>query len=667
MFQHRGYTPSATFLGDKGRDWASLLETSEITKLEDLSWADEWAYMLDMDLFDDSTVRMTIRQLKGDTLLDPVLLRRLAFMALSDRCAKKIAEVIGELVAMLSDDKRPDIQAASASCLFQLAKHGYGKQIIEKGAGEPLRSMLHQDKPRETQVASLQCLSQLILEPSSGCQTFSTARDILVNQPEAWSDVVFDLIDKPQRQSQKIVGLSCLARLAKIEQTRGVLVTLIRSTSWSNGLLVANREKLKNYRSIFPEPRNRDEKHGFAATLLELLGQPETRFHATSVLQCMSAELHGVITSSDVYYKKLLPIQLMSMIQDGHPRAKAVGVLCLSDYFKADSEIRQSAFHREPDLIVILTNKLFSINSHCFPAQIEAVKTAFLSIATHDDAVRKLDDNKVINAIVKILCIEGWLDLEGGSGLLYRILSRDVNDGDITGVMVSVANTIIRELVLGSVSGDTTSLHQTQAFFVKLCHHKKLYTLMTANQDIIDTIIDALNQPRRRAKAITFLERIAKDGSARQLMLNKQLLEIIAKLGKNIIRKKSVGKNTVISDRGTLSAVRAVLEVFASHEKFYQSLLEDSVFHVITDGITTDVLNFREGYRVEAQIAGVRCLRELVKFKDARQVILSGGITIQLKELLRAFNDEPDSSQWLRGWSDYGDLLEDTLKQLITH
>ncbi len=86
MFQHRGYTPSATFLGDKGRDWASLLEINEIAELEDLSWADEWAYMLDMDLFDDSIVRMTIGQLKGDTFLDPVLiLRRLAFMALSGK------------------------------------------------------------------------------------------------------------------------------------------------------------------------------------------------------------------------------------------------------------------------------------------------------------------------------------------------------------------------------------------------------------------------------------------------------------------------------------------------------------------------------------------------------------------------------------------------------
>ncbi|KAK0476275.1 hypothetical protein EDD18DRAFT_168831 [Armillaria luteobubalina] len=252
MFQHKGYTPLATFLGDKGRDWASLLEISDITKLEDLSWADEWAYMLEMDLFDDSMVRTMIEQLKGDTLLDPVLLlRRLAFMALSDRCAKKIAEAIGELVAMLSEDMSPDIQVASASCLFQLAKHSYGEQILEKGAGVLLRSMLHRD--HQTQVASLQCLSQLILEPSmeqTGRQAHCTssyvieeARIILVNQSKAWSDVVFDLIDNPQSRSTSesgVVGLSCLARLAKIEQTREVLITSMRSTSWSSGLLVAN-------------------------------------------------------------------------------------------------------------------------------------------------------------------------------------------------------------------------------------------------------------------------------------------------------------------------------------------------------------------------------------------------------------------------------------------
>ncbi|KAK0433780.1 hypothetical protein EV421DRAFT_1373230 [Armillaria borealis] len=210
---------------------------------------------------------------------------------------------------------------------------------------------------------------------------------------------------------------------------------------------------------------------------------------------------------------------------------------------------------------------------------------------------------------------------------------------------------------------------------------EKLYSLMTANQDIIDTIIDAMNQPRRRAKAVRFLERIAKDGYARQLMLNISLLDKIAKLGKNIIRKKNplsvqsvlgpaftaVGKKTVVGDRGTLSAVRAALEVFASHEIFTQSLLDESVFQVITDGITTDVLKFREGHRVKAQIAGIRCLRELVKFEDARQVILSSEITNELIELLKAYNDEPDSSQWLRGWTDYGNLLEDTLKQLMKH
>ncbi len=71
-------------------------------------------------------------------------------------------------------------------------------------------------------------------------------------------------------------------------------------------------------------------------------------------------------------------------------------------------------------------------------------------------------------------------------------------------------------------------------------------------------------------------ERPENTGYARQLMLNISLLDKIAKLGKNIIRKKSplsvlgpaftaVGKKTVVGDRGTLSAVRAALEVFASH------------------------------------------------------------------------------------------------------
>ncbi|KAK0475725.1 hypothetical protein IW261DRAFT_454013 [Armillaria novae-zelandiae] len=230
----------------------------------------------------------------------------------------------------------------------------------------------------------------------------------------------------------------------------------------------------------------------------------------------------------------------MLMIQDGHPKAKGVGVLCLSDYFKADEEFRQSAFRQEPDLIVILMNKLFGINSHCSPAQIENVKTAFLAIVTHEDAVDKLADTKVINAIVKVLCIEGWLDLEGGPGLLYRILSRDAKDGVLTKVGVPVAKRIIYKLVRESVSGDTTSLHQTQAFFIKLCHYEKLYAVMTSYQHTIqDIILDALNQPCCRQNAITFLEQIAKDETARQLMLETWLITRVAKLGEKIIGKKS--------------------------------------------------------------------------------------------------------------------------------
>ncbi len=56
-----------------------------------------------------------------------------------------------------------------------------------------------------------------------------------------------------------------------------------------------------------------------------------------------------------------------------------------------------------------------------------------------------------------------------------------------------------------------------------------------------------------------------------------------------------------------------------------------------------------------------------IYIEDARQAILKGKITNQLIELRKAFYGERDSSRWLRRWSDYGDLLEDTLKQLMKH
>ncbi|KAK0475726.1 hypothetical protein IW261DRAFT_454420 [Armillaria novae-zelandiae] len=169
MFQHKGYTPSATFLGENERDWASLFEIDDITNVEDLSWADEWAYMLDMDLFDDSMVRNTIRQLKSDAFLDPVLLQRLAFMALSGRCAKEIAEAIDKLVALLSEDMPTDIQ-------------------VRKTPEHP---------------------SSLILEPGTeqtGCHASSTASYVSKAQ---------EILTNNRSRSQCITGLSCLARLAK--------------------------------------------------------------------------------------------------------------------------------------------------------------------------------------------------------------------------------------------------------------------------------------------------------------------------------------------------------------------------------------------------------------------------------------------------------------------
>ncbi|KAK0473607.1 hypothetical protein IW261DRAFT_1503746 [Armillaria novae-zelandiae] len=578
---------------------------------------------------------------------------------------------------MLKDD-RPDIQVASTFCLFQLAKHCYGKKFIEKSAIASLRCMLHKFKTRKIRVASLQCLSQLILESSTertGCQACSPpcytieAQAILVNEPELWLDIIFDLIGDPQSESERIVGLSCVARLAKIEQIQKVLMGSIKSFYWISGPFYSvNRQKSEIYKDIQSQSHG---MKGFLAILLGLLQQPKTRFYAISVLQCISAEL-----DDDIIFDKVQEVLfwLMSMIQDGHPRAKGIGVLCLSKYFKKNDKFRQSIIKLKPDLITMLTTKLFGINSYCFP-EIEAVKTAFLAIVTHDDAFNKLHDTEVINIIVKTLCIEGWLDLEGRSSLLYKLLSKDVKDGDVN---KSLANEIINKVVLESIYGNTTRLDQTQTFFVELYHNEKLKTVITElwPNSIQGTIIKALNQLCHRAKAMKFLTQIAKDESAQQLMLEEHLLHEITQVGKSIIRKKSVqsvqsmyafiavDKKDAVNDSGTLSAVRATLEMFASQKKFCRFLLDDNVFKVITNGITTDDLKSHKGHCVEVQIAGVKCLNKLINFEPARQKMLQAQIPDKLMCLWKAFNDEPDSSQWLRCWPNYGDLLKDTLKQL---
>ncbi len=136
------------FSGDKKKtDWKPLIG---IGNVDDLSWADEWQDLLEMDLFDQSVAQVAMRELqslrsnidvdKRDLVRQVVLLKRLSFMALSQsvvyvswpiitcslsnqgKVLAKSPEIIKDFVAMLSDED-DRITAGSTSCLFQLAKH----------------------------------------------------------------------------------------------------------------------------------------------------------------------------------------------------------------------------------------------------------------------------------------------------------------------------------------------------------------------------------------------------------------------------------------------------------------------------------------------------------------------------------------------------------------
>ncbi|KAK0216782.1 hypothetical protein IW262DRAFT_1298790 [Armillaria fumosa] len=123
------YAPSAVLFGDIIA-WRPLLG---IGNVEDLCWADEWEHFPEMDLLEHSVAQVAMRELqslrsndvdKRDVIQQVALLKRLSFMALFRKGSHKISEIIKDFVDMLSDEE-DRITAGSASCLFQLAKHGF--------------------------------------------------------------------------------------------------------------------------------------------------------------------------------------------------------------------------------------------------------------------------------------------------------------------------------------------------------------------------------------------------------------------------------------------------------------------------------------------------------------------------------------------------------------
>ncbi|KAK0451389.1 uncharacterized protein EV420DRAFT_1646119 [Desarmillaria tabescens] len=682
------YTPAATFIGDKAMNWASLVGIVDgEDELKDLSWADEWEHMLEMDLFDDFLVQDTIRKLKGLRTgtearsiwtLDQqsLLLRRLSFMALSKRCAKQISSVIGDLVAMLSD-KDVGIRAASASCLFQLAKHWYDQQILNAKAGSPLRQMLHSqaEDPDSDRVASLQCLSHLILDPEEdrawfnipvkSTKYYKEARCIVEEKPEVWSPVLMKLITESPKTSDQILGLSCLARLAKI------CLWFFVIGAYTHAYILALAEEIR--KTFITEIGNTGVQR-LAIKLVNLLRDIRTKYHTSIVLQRMSKELCKEIISSGV---KTLQEGLMSMIKDGHPKAKGSSALCLSSYFDAEAKFREQAM-LDSEFIIVLMTKLFGINEHCFPAQKGAVIAAFLKIVNHSNSATKLAEPKVIKAIVKTLSVDRWLEKREASNLLVGILSGEHTSDE-------VKKSIIEELA--TVGVDDDALYRTQVYF------RELYEC------------DKVREFHSRENALQFLKRIIENNEARMIMTDISFPDTLAALGQNACSSRGIVstvcstfkvfvalcqnvkkgersirsavrptfevflKSIFRSDRGALSAVRNALEGFSLYEDFQALFLEQDIFEIIVKDMTMSILETHEGHHIDAQIAGFKCLQNLVDYPETRLMILEGirDERLQLFDLLQAFEDEPESSKWLRRWSEYGEVLENTLKRLIMH
>ncbi|KAK0211867.1 hypothetical protein IW262DRAFT_1412148 [Armillaria fumosa] len=167
--------------------------------------------------------------------------------------------------------------------------------------------------------------------------------------------------------------------------------------------------------------------------------------------------------------------------------------------------------------------------------------------------------------------------------------------------------------------------------------------------------------------AITFLYRVCarnlnqgqseSSSGGSDLALNlSELLGNIVKLGK---------KNTKQSKSEALGTVRKALRVFCRYETFKDRLLDPTVLAVISKDINVETANMRYGHGVYAQIYGVECWQELMKYDRVRVETYEKGLVIDLLNLYSALQEEAESCQWLRLWPDYSRLLKETLEDLV--
>ncbi|PBL01729.1 hypothetical protein ARMGADRAFT_1005262 [Armillaria gallica] len=593
--------------------------------------------------------------------------------------------------------------------------------MSEKDALPELERMLKPCKDEkyesEMRIASLQCLLQLALDStvseSTNCHS-GLAVTILKDEQINWPKFLYDYLQvgdglDPNDPIQPAgrPGLSCLMRLAKIDS---LMEPEQKFMKWIDG----------------PE----SPEGGWSKLVSKLLGYlnlPQTGFHAALALRNLSQKVterwstDSKSTQGNSSQKSDLLKSLMLGIQRGNVMAKGMYMRCLSEYCTNDKTFRQEALQTTKFMATLVTN-LFGTETHCSRVGWEKkqVILAFLKILSYklldvkdgpDDArsgnvfrnlvVKDHTENikDVIRKIIEAICVEEWLDDEDGFKLLHGIFILYHKDDasqqpdallrpDWTGMLKTIITEMIQlthstQLRNNGVQSDLGyTLNRVQHYLrVLLELHKGdvLTCPLFDSSDVVGTIIRAMKHRTSRAKAVEFLESLAKqakdsDYNDKKGLRFMDLLTDIIELGRKIMSNNKRPIFAIFQSGGArsngegarpLANVRDALRALIPYKSLRARILESENFEIISKSLDLhDIIQQHRGDRIEADIARVKCLRALIAYYPDARKMMNADVIIPLLDLHQAFHEELASSQWLNTWTGYHDLLEETLMDL---
>ncbi|KAK0227050.1 hypothetical protein EDD85DRAFT_1027148 [Armillaria nabsnona] len=187
------------------------------------------------------------------------------------------------------------------------------------------------------------------------------------------------------------------------------------------------------------------------------------------------------------------------------------------------------------------------------------------------------------------------------------------------------------------------------------------------SSDVVGTIIRAMKHRTSRAKAVEFLESLAKqdkdsDYSDEKGLRFMDLLTDIIELGRNIMSNNKRSIFAIFQSGGARSNVSAL---DPPAESLRTRILESENFEIISKSLDLhDIIQQHRGDRIEADIVRVKCLRALIAYYPDARRMMNADVIIPLLDLHQAFHEELASSQWLNTWTGYHNLLEETLMDL---